>query len=214
MAKYVVKRVLLAVVTMFLICFITFFTMNAIPGGPFNGEKAKSEAVMQALNARYGLDKPVEVQFANYMKNLFHGDFGISLKTGRSISQTIFESFRVSAKLGLMAVLVALICGIVLGCVAALNRNKWPDHIIISLLRCLPQCRALLRHRFCSLCSASSLDGFRSGAPAIRTMYFRSLHFPCLRWRISRVLRKPACWMCSGRTMCVLQGQRVCIRGR
>ena len=74
MAKYVVKRVLLAVVTMFLICFITFFTMNAIPGGPFNGEKAKSEAVMQALNARYGLDKPVEVQFANYMKNLFHGD--------------------------------------------------------------------------------------------------------------------------------------------
>ena len=131
LAKYVVKRVLLAVVTMFLICFITFFTMNAIPGGPFNGEKAKSEAVMQALNARYGLDKPVEVQFANYMKNLFHGDFGISLKTGRSISQTIFESFRVSAKLGLMAVLVALICGIVLGCVAALNRNKWPDHIII-----------------------------------------------------------------------------------
>lgn len=131
MAKYVVKRVLLAVVTMFLICFITFFAMNAIPGGPFNGEKAKSEAVMQALNARYGLDKPVEEQFINYMKNLFHGDFGVSLKTGRSISQTIFESFRISARLGLMAVVVALIFGIVLGCIAALCRNKWPDHIII-----------------------------------------------------------------------------------
>ncbi len=131
MAKYVVKRVLLAVVTMFLICFITFFAMNAIPGGPFNGEKAKSEAVMQALNARYGLDKPVGEQFIIYMKNLLLGDFGVSLKTGRSISQTISESFRISAKLGLMAVLVALIFGIVLGCVAALNRNKWPDHIII-----------------------------------------------------------------------------------
>ena len=131
MAKYVVKRVLLAVVTMFLICFITFCAMNAIPGGPFNGEKAKSEAVMQALNARYGLDKPVGEQFINYMKNLLHGDFGVSLKTGRSISQTNSESFRISAKLGLMAVLVALIFGIVLGCVAALNRNKWPVHIII-----------------------------------------------------------------------------------
>ena len=131
MAKYVVKRVLLAVVTMFLICFITFFAMNAIPGGPFNGEKAKSEAVMQALNARYGLDKPVEEQFINYMKNLFHGDFGVSLKTGRSISQTIFESFRISARLDMMAVVVALIFGIVLGCIAALCRNRWPDHIII-----------------------------------------------------------------------------------
>lgn len=131
MAKYVVKRVLLAVVTMFLICFITFFAMNAIPGGPFNGEKAKSEAVMQALNTRYGLDKPVGEQFLNYMKNLLHGDFGVSLKTGRSISQTISESFQISAKLGLMAVVVALIFGIVLGCIAALNRNKWPDHIII-----------------------------------------------------------------------------------
>lgn len=131
MAKYVVKRVLLAVVAMFLICFITFFAMNAIPGGPFNGEKAKSDAVMQVLNARYGLDQPVGVQFINYMKNLLHGDFGVSLKTGRDISQTIMESFQVSARLGMRAVIVALVCGLVLGCVAALNRNKWPDHVII-----------------------------------------------------------------------------------
>lgn len=131
MAKYVVKRVLLAVVAMFLICFITFFAMNAIPGGPFNGEKAKSDAVMQVLNARYGLDQPVGVQFVNYMKNLLHGDFGVSLKTGRDISQTIMESFQVSARLGLRAVAMALVCGLVLGCIAALNRNKWPDHVII-----------------------------------------------------------------------------------
>ncbi len=141
MAKYVVKRVLLAVVAMFLICFITFFAMNAIPGGPFNGEKAKSDAVMQVLNARYGLDQPVGVQFVNYMKNLLHGDFGVSLKTGRDISQTIMESFQVSARLGMRAVIVALVCGLVLGCIAALNRNKWPDHVIIffvTLLTAMP----------------------------------------------------------------------------
>ena len=131
MAKYIVKRILLAVVTMFLVCFITFFMMNAVPGGPFNGEKAKSPEVIAALNARYGLDKPVHVQFINYMKNILHGDFGVSLKNGRNIAQTIRESFAVSAKIGLIAVIVALVFGIVLGCIAALNRNKWPDHVII-----------------------------------------------------------------------------------
>lgn len=131
LAKYLVKRVLLALLSLFLICFITFFTMNAIPGGPFNGEKAKSEAVMKVLNERYGLDKPVPVQFVNYMKNIFHGDFGVSLKNGRDIAQMIGESFTVSAKIGGMAVIVALICGIILGSIAALNRNKWPDHVII-----------------------------------------------------------------------------------
>ncbi|SDZ73130.1 oligopeptide transport system permease protein [Lachnospiraceae bacterium NK3A20] len=131
MLRYIVKRVILAIVTLFLTCFITFFAMNAVPGGPFNGEKAKSAAVLKVLNERYGLDKPVGVQFINYMKNMLHGDFGVSLKTGRDIAQTIQTRFAVSAKLGLMAVVVALVLGIVLGAVAALNRNKWPDHIII-----------------------------------------------------------------------------------
>lgn len=131
MLRYIIKRILLAIVTIFLVCFITFFAMNAIPGGPFNGEKAKSEAVMQALNARYGLDKPVGQQFLRYMSNLLHGDLGVSLKTGRDIATTINTRFVVSAKLGLMAILVALILGIVLGAVAALTRNKWPDHVII-----------------------------------------------------------------------------------
>lgn len=117
MARYVVKRVILAVITMFLVCFITFFAMNAIPGGPFNGEKAKSPAVMKVLNERYGLDKPVGVQFVNYMKNIMHGDFGVSLKNGRDIAETIRTRFAVSAKLGIMAIIVALIFGVVLGIV-------------------------------------------------------------------------------------------------
>ena len=88
MKRSVIAALLLAAVTMFLVCFITFFMMNAVPGGPFNGEKAKSPAVMKVLNERYGLDKPVGVQFVNYMKNIMHGDFGVSLKNGIKLVPT------------------------------------------------------------------------------------------------------------------------------
>ncbi len=131
MAKYVVKRVLLAIVTVFVICAITFFAMNAIPGGPFESEKAPSPEVKAVLMERYNLDKPVMTQFVLYLKNLAHGDFGVSLKTGREISKTLLESFKVSAYLGGMAAFAALICGLILGSTAALMRNKWPDRLIV-----------------------------------------------------------------------------------
>jgi glutathione ABC transporter, permease protein gsiC len=105
--------------------------MNIVPGGPFNGEKAKTPEVMKILNERYGLDKPIMEQFINYMRNILRGDFGISLTTGRSITVIIGESFSVSAKLGGFAVIIALILGTILGSIAALNRNKLPDRIII-----------------------------------------------------------------------------------
>ncbi len=133
MGKYVVKRVLLAIITIFIVCVITFFTMNAIPGGPFAGEKAKSPEVQAALEKRFNLDKPVGQQFVIYMKNLLHGDFGISAKTGREISETIWSKFSVSAKLGVMAVLLAVFLGVVFGSIAALCRNQWPDRLIIFL---------------------------------------------------------------------------------
>ena len=131
MGRYVVKRVLLAVVTVFIICAITFFIMHAVPGGPFNREKALSPATIAALNARYNLDKPLGEQFVMYMKGLLHGDFGVSLKNGRNISDIIAESFPISAKLGVMAMAVALLCGTVFGSIAALMRNKFPDRLIV-----------------------------------------------------------------------------------
>ena len=129
--KYVTKRVLLAIVTVFIVCGITFFAMNAIPGGPFDGEKALSPEVKEALEKRFNLDKPVGEQFVLYMKNLAHGDFGVSAKTGRDIKTTIFESFKVSAKLGGMAILTALVLGLIFGSLAALTRNHLPDRLII-----------------------------------------------------------------------------------
>jgi oligopeptide transport system permease protein len=131
MWKYVVKRVGLAIITVFIICAITFFAMNAIPGGPFDAEKAPTKEVQRVLEARFHLDQPVWKQFFIYMENAVQGDFGISLKSGREISTMIMSSFAVSAKLGGMAMVVALIPGIILGAIAALMRNRWPDRMII-----------------------------------------------------------------------------------
>ena len=154
MGKYVVKRVLLAILTVIVISMITFFAMNAIPGGPFNKEKASSPAVIAALEARYNLDKPVTQQYVLYMKNLMHGEFGVSLKNGREISAIIGESFPISAKLGLLAAAFAIVAGIVLGSTAALMRNRWPDRLIvffITLITAMPSfvVATLLLYFFC-----------------------------------------------------------------
>ncbi len=132
-STYVAKRILLALLTIFIISAITFFVMNAIPGGPFDSEKALDPAVKAVLEKRFGLDKPLIQQFFMYMNNLLNGDMGISLKNSRDISETIFSSFSVSAAIGGWAVLVALFFGLILGSIAALNRSKAPDRIIIFL---------------------------------------------------------------------------------
>ncbi len=129
--SYVLKRILLAVLTIIIISLITFFVMHMVPGGPFNREKALDEATIKALEARYNLDKPLFEQYILYMTNLLHGDFGVSLKNGRDISAIIGESFPISAKLGLMAISVAIVCGTVFGSLAALMRNKLPDRLIV-----------------------------------------------------------------------------------
>lgn len=134
MAKYVVKRVLLAILTIFIVSAITFFSMYAIPGGPFSSEKALSPAVMAALEARYGLDQPVPVQYINYMTRLItEHDFGVSLKTGRDVFETITTGMKVSAKLGLSAAAVAVVFGLIFGSLAALNRGKLVDRVIVFI---------------------------------------------------------------------------------
>jgi oligopeptide transport system permease protein len=133
MYRYIIKRVFLAIVTVFIIAAITFFAMNAIPGGPFASEKAPSPEVKKALEERYNLDKPVPEQFVIYLNNFIHGDLGVSLKTGRSISTVIGESFPVSARLGGMAALIATIIGLILGSVAALKRNSFVDRLIVFI---------------------------------------------------------------------------------
>lgn len=133
MLKYFIKRILLALLTLFCIIAITFFAMNAVPGGPFDSEKASSPEVKAVLMERYNLDKPLPVQFVNYLGNLIKGDFGVSLKTGRDVRDVISQSFSVSLKIGIYAIIAAIIFGILFGAIAAAFANRWPDRIIISL---------------------------------------------------------------------------------
>lgn len=134
MAKYIAKRVVMALITILIISAITFFVMNLVPGGPFNNEKASSEAVQKVLEERYNLDKPIPEQYVIYMKKLiFKGDWGVSLKTGRPIWNELWTKFSISAKLGLMAAGVAIVFGIILGSLAALKRNHFVDRLIIFL---------------------------------------------------------------------------------
>lgn len=129
--RYMIKRILLAVVSLFAIITITYFLMNLMPGDPFMSEKA-SEENRAILIAKYGLDQPVYVQYGRYLANLLHGDMGTSyvLQKGRAVKDIIAESFTVSMGLGIRALILAIICGIILGCIAGLCKDKLPDAII------------------------------------------------------------------------------------
>ena len=133
MGKYFAKRFGMALVTIFLVSCITFLLMNAIPGSPWLSEKTPSEATIAALNAKYGLDKPVIVQLGIYLKNIiFHADFGVSLmmQKNRAVMSIILEMFPVSAKVGAIALTWAVLVGVPLGCLAAFKRGKLTDSIL------------------------------------------------------------------------------------
>ena len=132
---YVLKRIGLAILTIWVVITITFFVMHAVPGGPFVGEKATTPAVQAAMEAKYGLDKPVLEQYFTYLGDIvLRFDFGPSLKQrGRKVIDIIADGMKVSAKLGLIAAFGALVVGIVLGAVAALRRNKVIDKVIMVI---------------------------------------------------------------------------------
>jgi len=130
---YILKRLALAVLTVWIVITVTFFAMHAIPGGPFTSEKAVSPAVQAALEKKYGLDKPLLVQYGTYLKDIVtEFDFGPSIKQrGRDVIDIIGDGMQVSARLGVMAAGIALVIGVCLGAVAALRRNKLIDRIIM-----------------------------------------------------------------------------------
>ena len=121
----------------FIVATLTFLLMNLVPGGPFTAEKSMSEAAQRALEAKFGLDKPLGQRYLTYMSDLLKGDMGPSLKQrGRSVNEIISSKFPISARLAGVAVLVSLLVGIPLGCVSAYNRGKFADNIIIVLATC------------------------------------------------------------------------------
>jgi oligopeptide transport system permease protein len=134
LGAYAIKRTGYALLTIFFISIITFTLMNLIPGGPFLSEKNIPEETVAALNAKYGLDKPLPQQYLNYMGKLLTGDLGESLKQkGRTANDIIFSAFPVSAKLGGISILIAVIFGVLMGSISALKRGRFTDRALMVL---------------------------------------------------------------------------------
>ena len=132
--RYIGKRIILAVVTLWAVITITFFVMHAVPGGPFTREKAISAEAQAALEAKYGLDKPLFEQYTTYLTDAIHGNFGPSIKQrGRMVTDIIIDGMRTSAKIGIIALIIATCFGIVFGAIAALRRNTLADKIIMVM---------------------------------------------------------------------------------
>lgn len=113
---------------------ITFFLIRLAPGGPFSGEKSIAPEVLTALNEHYGLDKPLLVQYGQYLGNVLRGNLGPSFKyPGRQVGDLIAESFPVSLELGFYALVFALVAGLLAGVLAASRRGTWVDYLTMSI---------------------------------------------------------------------------------
>lgn len=134
MIKYIIKRLCISLATIFIVITATFFLMRLMPGGPFDGEKVLTPEIKASMEAKYGLDKPLGEQYLKYLTDLLNGDLGPSMKyKGRTVQEIIGYSFPASAKLGAVAISVSLALGILLGILAALKYNKWPDSLCMVL---------------------------------------------------------------------------------
>lgn len=135
MTKYILKRLLYTVLTIWVVITLTFVLMHAIPGDPFTDEKKLPPEIKANLMAKYGLDKPLYEQYMFYFERVvFHGDLGLSIHNqGRTVNEIIAYSFPTSAKLGATAVLVATTFGIFMGIIAALKQGRWQDNLCMII---------------------------------------------------------------------------------
>jgi oligopeptide transport system permease protein len=131
--KYVIKRLFISIVTIWVLATIVFFLIRILPGDPFSGDKITPQ-IKESMMKYYGLDKPLPVQYAKYMKNLLQGEMGYSLRyKNRTVNQVIADAFPKSADLGMRALLLAIPIGILLGIFSALNHNKLWDYVCMII---------------------------------------------------------------------------------
>lgn len=130
MLRFFTSRFLQSLLALFVIVTATFFMMKAVPGGPFDSEKATSPEIKASLEAYYGLNKPLVAQYTDYLKKLVQGQMGPSFKyPNRTVNEILVDKLPVSLELGLISLLIALLLGIPLGTIAALRRNTWVDYV-------------------------------------------------------------------------------------
>ena len=134
MTKYILKRLGMMIMTLFLIILLTFILMHSVPGGPFTRDKQVAPAVLEALAAKYNLDDPLPVQFFSYLSGLVHFDLGPSFKyTGKSVNDFITNGFPFSGRLGLITLVFVLLTSIPMGIVASLKNGRWQDMLLMAL---------------------------------------------------------------------------------
>lgn len=134
MFKYVVKRIISSIITIWFIMTLTFILMKSIPGDPLSMGKALQPEVEAAVRAKYGLDKPNIEQYFTYMKNFVQGDFGVSYKKiGLTTNQIIGDGFPYSLKIGAWSSLLVIVVGILFGIISALKQNKLPDRVMMII---------------------------------------------------------------------------------
>ena len=136
MTRYIAKRLGVGVISLFILVTVTFFLLHAIPGGPFSPEDNRNvpPKILEKFSEQYGLNDPVPEQYARYLSNLLHGDFGTSFKKqDTTVNELISQGFPVSARVGAWGILISLAAGILLGIIAAVKRGKIPDMIAMVI---------------------------------------------------------------------------------
>ena len=136
-SRFLIQKVLLLALSLYIVATLTFFLMQAAPGDPFLQEQAIPEEIMKSMYKHYGLDQPWYIQYGRYLKGLITWELGPSFKyEGRTVNDIIGEGFPVSLILGLEAIFISLSTGIILGAFAAVRRGKWQDHLcmIVAVL--------------------------------------------------------------------------------
>ncbi|OGN55849.1 MAG: peptide ABC transporter permease [Chlamydiae bacterium RIFCSPHIGHO2_12_FULL_44_59] len=134
MIRFLFKKALILLISLWCVITSTFFLMHAIPGDPFIGDRVIPQEVLNSLYSHFGLDQPIWVQYLQYLKGILHGELGPSIiYQGRSVNQFIAEGFPISFQLGLQALCLAIPTGIFLGTMAAMHRGKWQDSLFMTL---------------------------------------------------------------------------------
>jgi oligopeptide transport system permease protein len=132
--RYLTRRILWIIPVLFAVTVITFFLMHSVPGGPWDREKRLPAATVKRLNAEYGLDRPLYIQYVDWAGKFVTGDLGPSYRfQDRRVNDIVAEGLPVTMQLGLMAFALAVLVGIPLGVIAALGHNRWPDYLSTSL---------------------------------------------------------------------------------
>lgn len=133
MTKYLLKRIAILLVTLWVVVTLSFFLMQVMPGSPFNNPKLTNDMIA-VMNKQYGLDKPVWQQYLQYLWNVLHGDLGTSYQSANQpVSMMISQRLAVSAQLGIQALVVGVLSGLFVGAVSARNKNNWIDNILSVL---------------------------------------------------------------------------------